>query len=232
MTAVHEFGHALGIAHEQNRPDTPSSCGENHQQGSQGDVLVGSWDLHSVMNYCNPKWNGAGQLSEGDINTIKLAYAHLTSKQSQRSSTSSYSDTTTYDEDYMGNQSCADEWGEPVTCDIASAYQSADTQSEETCYDEWGYEIECGSNTSAQTQTDEICYDEWGWEIDCGSNHSTQAQADEICYDEWGYEIVCGSNSSGMSQHEEICYDEWGWEIECGSEEICYDESGWETECY
>jgi len=70
--AVHEFGHALGFAHEQNRPDTPSWC--DQEQGSDGDVTIGAWDLDSVMNYCNPNWNGNGNLSSTDIIGVRSLY--------------------------------------------------------------------------------------------------------------------------------------------------------------
>ncbi len=70
--AVHEFGHALGFAHEQNRPDTPSWC--DAEQGSNGDVTIGAWDLDSVMNYCNPEWNGDGTLSATDIRGVQEMY--------------------------------------------------------------------------------------------------------------------------------------------------------------
>lgn len=74
--AVHEFGHALGFAHEQNRPDTPPGACDHDQgaQGTNGDLLVGGWDLASVMNYCNPKWIGNGKLSAIDIEMVQRFY--------------------------------------------------------------------------------------------------------------------------------------------------------------
>ncbi|HZR84092.1 MAG TPA: FG-GAP-like repeat-containing protein [Candidatus Binatia bacterium] len=70
--AVHEFGHALGFAHEQNRPDRPAWC--NEVQGSNGDTTVGAWDLSSVMNYCNPQWNNNGRLSATDVQGVQRFY--------------------------------------------------------------------------------------------------------------------------------------------------------------
>jgi hypothetical protein len=71
--AVHEFGHALGFAHEQNRPDTPGECAKK-AQGSAGDVMLTPWDLNSVMNYCNPVYNNSGQLSARDVEGLRKAY--------------------------------------------------------------------------------------------------------------------------------------------------------------
>jgi Bacterial tandem repeat domain 1/Astacin (Peptidase family M12A) len=72
--AVHEFGHAVGIAHEQNRAETDGSLCAKERQGSNGDWNVTPYDLKSVMNYCNPSWNGNGQLSSEDRTGISLLY--------------------------------------------------------------------------------------------------------------------------------------------------------------
>ncbi|MEO0605566.1 MAG: hypothetical protein AAF211_29310, partial [Myxococcota bacterium] len=56
-----EFGHSLGFAHEQNRPDKPASCVDD-PAGPNGTELLGYFDRDSIMNYCST----STQLSDGD----------------------------------------------------------------------------------------------------------------------------------------------------------------------
>jgi hypothetical protein len=71
--AVHEFGHAIGFTHEQNRTDAPAEC-RKESQGTSGDFLVTRYDPFSIMNYCNPSWNGDGDLSDLDIYSVRKIY--------------------------------------------------------------------------------------------------------------------------------------------------------------
>lgn len=76
--ATHEFGHALGFSHEQNRTDTPQVCRDveslGQPQGPDGDTFVGPWDSNSIMNYCNPKDLYDRTLSAGDIEMVQRYY--------------------------------------------------------------------------------------------------------------------------------------------------------------
>ena len=73
--AVHEFGHAIGFAHEEKNDSCyyPNNCLDKNN-GRKGDMFVSDCDINSVMNYCNPKYLNDGILSEKDIELVQNLY--------------------------------------------------------------------------------------------------------------------------------------------------------------
>lgn len=76
--AVHEFGHALGFVHEQDRPETPQWCKDQQpREPGNGDWVIGAWDAESIMNYCNPNNYKTWGLSSTDSRAAQIVYPSI-----------------------------------------------------------------------------------------------------------------------------------------------------------
>ena len=75
QTAVHEFGHALSFVHEQQHPDTPSSCLSKTTTGSM--AVFTPYDEYSAINYCAKARPNGELLSKLDILTLQTYYDNI-----------------------------------------------------------------------------------------------------------------------------------------------------------
>jgi hypothetical protein len=71
--AVHEFGHVIGLVHEEYQPKVPDKCG-SLVNGPPGDHSLTPFDIESVMSYCNPHYGNLGKLSACDVEAVQAMY--------------------------------------------------------------------------------------------------------------------------------------------------------------
>ncbi len=77
---LHEFGHALGFGHQENRADyvQTNPHPDCKKQIVGADQLLGAYDLQSTMSYCgqpgDQPWTFKTVLSPGDIAAVQKAY--------------------------------------------------------------------------------------------------------------------------------------------------------------
>jgi hypothetical protein len=73
--ALHEFGHAAGLAHEHQRVDSTCPLAQDQEDipngGGSDFIYAGGFDSESIMSYCN---RDSLTLSTGDVDSINILY--------------------------------------------------------------------------------------------------------------------------------------------------------------
>ncbi|MFM0522674.1 M12 family metallopeptidase [Caballeronia jiangsuensis] len=80
IESMHEFGHALGLAHENLREDAPKACKERYNKDGRDTPPADAstegtpYDANSVMNYCHMIYHSEAKLSDNDAKTASILY--------------------------------------------------------------------------------------------------------------------------------------------------------------